>query len=195
MSKTDYKTILVQIIDKMLINEFLKKKNVGAIASTSNQVTNKMLRKIDFDKTKVIVEYGSGKRDITKQLLTQMREDATLFVFEINEQFINNLSKLDDKRLVIIRSDAEKAQIILKNRYGIEKVDYIISTIPFTFFSVRKRRRIIFRSYAFLKENGKFITSQYSWLIYNLIKKRFSESSVKISMLNVPPVFIFEGIK
>ncbi len=181
--------------EKILINELIKDKNVGAITSTSNQITKKMLSKIDFNNAKVIIEYGPGKGIITKQLLIQMREDATLFVFETNEQFINNLSKINDKRLIIINSDAEKAQIILKNRYKTEKVDYIISTIPFTFFNKRKRKRIIFMTYTLLKEKGKFITYQYSWLIYDLIKNRFSASSIKTTLLNIPPAFIIEGVK
>ena len=183
------------MVEKILINEFIKDRSVGAIMATSDFVTKKMLNKIDFHNAKVIVEYGSGKGVITKHLLSQMREDATLFIFETNEQFIEDLSKINDKRLIIINSDAEKALISLKNEHQTEEVDYIISTIPFTFMDRRKRRRIIFRSYTLLKEKGKFITYQYSWIIYHLIKSRFSTSSIKVKLFNIPPVFIIEGIK
>ncbi|OQY04061.1 MAG: hypothetical protein B6I20_03725 [Bacteroidetes bacterium 4572_117] len=181
--------------EKTLINEFIKDRNVGAITSTSGYITKKLLSKIDFDNAKVIVEYGSGKGVITKQLLSQMREDTTLFVFETNEQFIKDLSKINDKRLIIINSDAEKAQITLKNEHKTIEVDYIISTIPFTFMDRRKRKRTIFRAYALLKAEGKFITYQYSWIIYHLIKSRFYASSIKIRLFNIPPVFIIVGTK
>ena len=183
------------MLEKILINEFIKDKNVGAITSTSGYITKKMLSKIDFDNAKVIVEYGSGKGVITKYLLSQMKEDATLFAFETNERFVNDLSKINDKRLTIINSDAEKAQLTLKNEHQTEEVDYIISTIPLTFIDRKKRRRIIFRSYTLLKEKGKFITYQYSWMIYHLIKNRFSASSIKIKLFNIPPAFIIEGTK
>ncbi len=68
--------------EKILINELIKDRKVGAIASTSNQLTKRMLNKIDFEKATVLVEYGPGKGIITKQLLNLMRKDTTLFVFE-----------------------------------------------------------------------------------------------------------------
>ncbi len=181
--------------EMILIKELIKDKNVGAIVSTSKYVVKDFINKIDFEKAKVFVEYGPGKGVITKQLLNLMSEDTVLFAFETNESFINELIKINDKRLILINADAEEAKMILKNRYKIERVDYIISTIPFTFLDRKKRRRIIFRSYSLLKENGKFITYQYSLLIYHLIKERFSKSSLNATLLNVPPVFIFEGTK
>ena len=181
--------------EKILVNELVKDKNVGAVASTSIRVTKYMINKIDFDNAKLIVEYGPGKGVITRHILSQMREDAALFVFETNENFIHELAKINDKRLIIINSDAENAKMILKNRYKIEQADYIISTIPLTFLDRKKRRRIISRSYTLLKEKGKFITYQYSWLNYNLIKERFSESRIKFILLNILPAFIFVGIK
>ena len=183
------------MVEKILINEFIKDRSVGAIMATSDFVIKKMLNKIDFHNAKVIIEYGAGRGVITKNLLSQMKEDATLFVFETNEQFIKDLSKINDRRLIIINSDAEKALIILKNEHQTEEVDYIISTVPFTFMDRRKRKRTIFKSYTLLKEKGKFITYQYSWIIYHLIKSRFSESNIKIRLFNIPPVFIIVGTK
>ena len=180
---------------KILRNELINDKDIGVIASTPNHVTKKMLSKVDFDNAKVIVEYGSGKAIITKQILSLMSEDAILYVFETKEQLVNDISKINDKRLIIINSDAEKAQIVLNEKYKMEDVDYIISTLPLTFIDRRKRRRIIFRSYTLLKEKGKFITYQYSWIIYHLVKKRFSTSSIKVKLFNIPPAFIIEGIK
>ena len=181
--------------EKILIKEFIKNRKVGAIASTSKYVLKNMINKIDFDKANILIEYGSGKGIITKQLLDLMKNDAILFAFETNENFIEDMTKINDKRLIIINADAEDARIILKNRYKIKQVNYIISTIPFTLYDRRKRKRIIYRSYSMLKEKGKFITYQYSWLIYNLIKNRFSKSSIKATLFNLPPAFIFEGIK
>jgi len=178
-----------------LIKELVKDKNVGAIVSTSTYVVNDLVNKIDFDKAKVILEYGPGNGVITKQLLKSMQNDAVLFVFETNKNFVTDLLKINDKRLVIINADAEHAKLILKNRYKIEKVDYIISSIPFTFFSRRKRQKIIFRSHSLLKEQGKFITYQYTWLIYSLIKQKFTAATISTTILNIPPAFILEGIK
>ena len=183
------------MIEKVLIKEFIKDKKVGAIFSTTKHVIKKMVGNIDFDKAKILVEYGPGKGDITKNLLELMHEDAVLYVFETNERFIRELLNISDKRLVIINADAEKAQTILENRYKINKVDYIISTIPFTFFDRRKRKRVIAKTYNLLNENGKFITYQYSRLIYQLIKQKFHKTQVIAALINIPPAIIFTGIK
>ena len=179
----------------LLVNELIKDKYVGAVMTTPGHITKHLINKIDFDIAKVILEYGPGNGVITKNILNKMMLDSSLFVFETNAQFINELSEIEDKRLIIINTDAEKAQMVLKNRYKIEKVDYIISTIPFTLINRRKRRRIVFRSFSLLKEKGRFITAQYSWFIYNLIKKQSSEISIKPIFLNMPPTFIIMGIK
>ncbi len=181
--------------EKILIKEFIKDKKVGAVFSTSKHVVKKMLGSIDFDKAKLLVEYGPGKGVITTHLLERMRKDAVLFVFETNKSFIKELLNISDKRLVIINAGAEDARIILKNRYKINKVDYIISTIPFTFFDRRKRKRVITKTYNLLNENGKFITYQYTGLIYQLLKQKFHQTRVIAAILNIPPAIIFTGIK
>ena len=183
------------MIEGILLNDFIRDKKVGAVVSTSGNVTKKMMSKIDFNEAKILVEYGPGTGIITKQLLAFMREDAVLFVFETNENFVDMLCKINDNRLIIINSDAEDAQVILKNRYKLEKVDHIISSIPFTFINETKRKSIIYKTFSLLNEKGKFITYQYSLLIHNLIKKQFSETSLKFALINLPPVFIFEAIK
>jgi len=179
----------------LLLKEFIKDKKVGAVAPTSNHLTQKIITKINFENVSTIVEYGPGNGVITRILLDKMKPDAMLYVFETNNIFFNNLSEIKDKRLVIINDDAENAKNILKNSYQIEKVDYIISTIPFTFIEKRKRKRIIYKSFVLLNEKGMFITYQYSWLIFNLIKKQFKKAQWKLVLLNLPPVFIIEGIK
>ena len=181
--------------EKILIRDFIKDKKVGAVFSTGKHVIRKMLENIDFDRAKLLVEYGPGKGVITTHLLERMQKDAVLFVFETNEGFINELLKITDKRLVIINEDAEYARTILKNRYKISEVDCVISSIPFTFFDRMKRRRVISKTYKLLNESGKFITYQYTRLIYQLIKQKFHQTRVMATVINIPPAFIFIGTK
>jgi len=181
--------------DKILISEFFKDKNIGAVASASDHVVRKMLNKVDFAKADVLVEFGPGKGVITKQILAKMNKNAVLYVFETNEQLTQGLNKINDSRLSIFNEDAEKAMTVLKEKCNTKSVDYIISSIPFTFIDIKKRKRIIFNAHALLRENGKFITYQYSWLIYNILNEQFSKSSVKFGLLNIPPTFILIGLK
>lgn len=180
---------------ELYIKELVKDKKVGAITSTSDYVVKKLIEKINFKNAEIIIEYGPGNGVITKILLDNMKHDAVLYVFETNENFINDLSQIKDNRLKIINDDAENAKNIIKNKYKIEKVDYIVSTIPFTFIEKRKRKRIINNSFMLLKDKGRFITYQYSLLIFNLIKWKFKSVQWKFVLLNLPPAFIIYGIK
>lgn len=180
---------------EIFIKELVKDKNIGAITSTSGHIVQKIIEIINFSDADVLIEYGPGNGTITRILLNNMKQKAVLYVFETNNNFINDLAKIKDKRLVIINDDAENAEYILKNKYQVEKVDYIISTIPFTFIEQRKRKRIVYRSFSLLKKNGRFITYQYSWLILNLLKKQFKNVQWKLVLLNIPPAYIMCGIK
>ncbi|MCK4288980.1 MAG: hypothetical protein KAW86_07240 [Bacteroidales bacterium] len=177
------------------MKSFIKDKHVGAIFPSSKLIVKKIIDKIDFQKAKIIVEYGPGKGVITKKLLDNMHDDASLFVFETNEQFINDLFQIKDRRLIIINTSAENARLVLKNRYKTERVDYIVSTIPFTFLDRRMRRRIIYRTFTLNLLLKGFITYQYSWLIFHLINRKFKKANWKFVLLNIPPAIIFEGIK
>lgn len=183
------------MIHKNRLEKLLNKWNTASIKSRSNQVTNKVISKIDFKNANIIVEYGSGTGIVSKQILNSINKDAVLFVFETNEQCINDLILMNNRRLVIINEDVLNAQIILKNRYKIEKVDCIISSKPLLQFSTKKHKIFIDKTYNLLKENGKFITYQYTGLMNTLLKERFSRSHIKPVLKNIPPVFILEGIK
>jgi len=195
MTKKLNKLNNLEMKTKLYIKELVKDKNVGAVTSTSEHVVKKLVEKINFKNAEIIVEYGPGNGVITRILLDNMKPNAGLYVFETNKNFIDNLSQIKDNRLFIINDDAENAKFVLKNKYQVESVDYIISTIPFTFIEKRKRRKIIYKSFSLLNESGRFITYQYSWLIFNLIKRRFKSVQWKFVLLNLPPAFIIYGIK
>lgn len=179
----------------LLLQEFIKDKKVGAVMQTTRYVTRKLIEKINFQQAEVFVEYGSGKGVITKMLLDNIGPNAVLFAFETNENFIENLNEIHDSRLIVVNNDAEDAKRILKSKYQIEVVDYIISTIPFSLIEKHKRNRIINNSFKLLKEKGRFITYQYSWFIFNLMKRNFNHVNWELVLLNFPPVVIIDGIK
>ena len=179
----------------LLKKELIRGRNNEVILEVSNKLTKKMISKINFNEAEILVEYGSGTGLLTKQLLNRMNENSKLFIFETNKNFISFLSGIKDKRLEIINSDAEKAKNILLEKYNVKNVDYIISEISLNSINRRKRKRIIFKSFNLLNSKGKFITFQYFPKIKKLLKKKFSKVNIEFTLINIPPVFIFEGIK
>jgi len=158
-------------------------------------MVKRIIDKIDFDKAEIIVEYGVGNGVITKMLLNNMKPKSILFVFETNKSRVDGLLQINDKRLIIINGDAEHANLILKNRYKIESVDFVVSIIPFTFIERRKRRRIIYRTHSLLNKKGGFLNYLHSWSIFTLTTRKFQKVNWKMALLNLVPTLIITGTK
>ena len=61
-------------------------KTVGTITRSSKFLCKGMVKHVDFDNAKTIVELGAGDGVITKHILRSMRKDAILLCFEVNKK-------------------------------------------------------------------------------------------------------------
>ena len=81
---------------------------------SSRFLINRLLRRVDWSAAEVIVEYGPGVGVITAEILRRMRPDATLIVFETNDDFVAYLRKaLVDPRLHVIHGSAAEIENVL----------------------------------------------------------------------------------
>ena len=158
-------------------------------------LSENIISKINFNKTIILVQYGYTNGQIITEVLEKMNDDSLLFVFETDNKKVTDLLQLQDKRLRIYDTSAYSAKSILEKQGYLGKVDCIISTVGFSFFDSRKTRRIVFKSYALLKDDGMLFTYKYSLLIYYTIKHRFIKTKIKFKLISFSPIFIIEGIK
>lgn len=137
----------------------------GAVSETSREVEIEICNKLNPN-GKVFVEFGMGLGNITKEILDIIPADATLYSFEVNEDFCKKVkNELIDERLVIINDGAENIK-----EHVTDAVDNMVSSMPFTFFSKEKRDLILSTSKEVLKSGGFFSQILYSKIHY----KRFS---------------------
>src|SRR5438270_5512934 len=67
---------------------FLKHPNmVGWVLPSSSFLVNEVLKQIDWEQARVVVEYGPGVGAFTTRVLERMRPDAKLIALEINPDF------------------------------------------------------------------------------------------------------------
>lgn len=179
-------------LNKGFLNEFLKQGNsVGAVAPSSKQLVNKMLKPVNFKEVKCIVELGPGTGPITIELLKKMPKNSILLVFEINQEFCEKLSKnIKDERMKIIPDSAENMDVYLK-QYGIEKPDYIISSLPLAIIPKKVVENILVKAKECLREKGAYIQFQYSLNAYRKLKRLFKNVKVNFTAVNLPPAFVF----
>ncbi len=164
-------------------------RTTGTITRSSRFLCREMIRPVDFETAKIIVELGAGDGVITRHILKNMKEDALLISFEINEKFCEILREIPDKRLVVVEDSAELIGDYLKKN-GFEQADYIISGLPFLSLPKDLGTRILQKSVEFLKTGGLFVQMQYSLLLKHLYESIFDEVKVRFVPINVPPAFV-----
>ena len=176
---------------KEFFSAFLKQgKNIGAVAPSSKYLVKKMLEPIDFTDVKCIVEFGPGTGSITLELLNQMPKDSILLAFEINEEFCQMLKQIKDDRIRIISDSAENLGQYLKEN-NIEKVDYIVSSLPLAMIPNKIIDGILTEVKKLLKPKGAYIQYQYSLNAYKRLKNAFKKVAMDFTPMNIPPAFVF----
>ena len=164
---------------------------LGTLTPSSRFLSKRMLREINFSKADVIVEFGPGNGAITKYILENLSQNATLICFEINDNFYKQLEDLQHPQLIVLKASAEKIVDELK-KLNIYQVNYIISSLPLTIIPDDISNQILEKAFEILEQNGSFIQFQYSLSYFKKLKNVFKESiSLEFEPLNIPPAFIY----
>lgn len=130
----------------------------GAIFETSKKVETEVCKFLPQGNKKVIVEYGTGHGNITKQILDRISDDSILYTFEVNEEFCRYVeNEIKDNRLVVINDGAENMA-----KHITESIDSVIATIPFSFFSKEKSDIILNKTYELLNVNCFYSQALYT---------------------------------
>jgi phospholipid N-methyltransferase len=170
------------------IFQFIKKwRQVGAIMPSSIFLVEDMLEEVDWNSTRLVVELGAGSGSFTKEILKKMHPDSKLFVFEIDKVFIKKLSKIEDKRMILVPDSATNISKYLNG----EKAGAIISGIPLSNLDKKIKSEIIKDSIKNLSKDGVFLQFQYFPESYNFLKDYFNDIKVRFTLLNTPPAFFY----
>ncbi|NVJ86158.1 MAG: methyltransferase domain-containing protein [Algoriphagus sp.] len=171
----------------LLLELYSNLSTTGALTFSSKALVKKMVSQVDLKGAKLIVELGGGDGSITQGIVDEMDSDAELFVFEINESFCEVMKKqFDQKNVHIINASADEMGNFLDGR----KVDFIFSSLPFSFIPKDVTDSILTQSNKSLTIKGAFIQICYSYLLKNLFKKYFDQVSVSFTLKNLPPAFV-----
>lgn len=174
------------------LKEYIKHpRSVGAIAPSSKHLADKMVENIDFKEAKCIVEYGPGTGVFTEKLMARKREETKILLIEFNKSFCESLRNLYGykENVIIINDSAENIDKYL-NEYNIGAVDYVVSGLPFASLPREISNRILNKTLDILKNNGEFITFQYSLVKKQFFKAYFRKIDVNRTFINLPPAYI-----
>jgi len=171
----------------LLMELFTNLSTTGAVTFSSKALVKKMLSYADFKGAKLMVELGGGDGSITQGIVERMDSDAVLLVFEISQNFCDNLEKVFPQDNVrIICDSAENIDHYLND----QKADFIFSSLPLSLIPKTNRFQIYKKSKESVSESGKFIQICYSYALKFQFANHFSEIKTSFTLKNFPPAFI-----
>jgi phospholipid N-methyltransferase len=168
-------------------------REIGAMTMSSQYVVKRVITRLPKPLLRV-VEYGSGNGVMTRALLEHLSPDGTLVAIESNPLFVDELRRINDKRLEVISG---KVQDVLRVESArLLGVDAVVSSIPFSFLTADERRVVVSDTHALLASGGSFIIfHQYSWLMAEVLAEKFADTFTIFEPRNVLPCFIIDARK
>ncbi|MFV0480476.1 MAG: class I SAM-dependent methyltransferase [Campylobacteraceae bacterium] len=154
----------------------------GSILPSSKTLCLAMLDNVEWQTHKHFLELGAGNGVLTKEILSRMRSDATLVVYEIREEFVKELKAIDDPRLIVKNYSAE----YLDGNY-----DIVFSSLPLVSLPTKVSLRILKRCLDSLSgRQSTFVQFHYSPFAEKLLSRYFLWTK-KLVVKNVPPAFVY----
>jgi len=176
----------------LFFREFCKHPTmIGSIIPSSDKLIDKMLSRIDWDDTRVFVEYGPGVGTFTRPILDQLAPDGTLIAIDTNRDFIRHLEQtIDDPRLILVNGSAADVGAILA-RHGFESADYVLSGLPFSTLPPGVGPAIMRETHSILRPGGAFVIYKYALMVLRLLKPYFATIDRDFEPINIPPAQVF----
>jgi len=180
----------------MFFRGFLKRPvMVGAVAPSSRFTINKMLAPVDWENTKLFVEYGPGVGTFTRPILDKLSADGKLIVIDTNPDFIRYLKQsIPDPRLIAVHGSAADVKRIIKD-HGFEHADYIASGLPFSTLPPGVGGEIGAATGRAIRDGGAFLVYQFSPKVRQFIAPHFERLVRGFEWVNVPPATLFWAYK
>jgi phospholipid N-methyltransferase len=164
---------------------------VGSVIPSSRVLIDKMLGPVDWETTKLFVEYGPGVGTFTRPVLQRLAPDATLVTIDTNPDFTRYLKQsIDDPRLVAVNGSAADVENILAER-DLGQADYVLSGLPFSTLPPGVGDDIAKATAKVIRPGGAFLVYQFSPKVLDFIKPHFAPIKRGFEWVNVPPAVLF----
>lgn len=170
---------------------------VASIVPSSRILIDRVARRFDFSKPRLIVEFGPGEGCHTRELVRRMHPDSRLILFELDPELAAHLREQfrDDPRIEVLNEDAQRLPQVLEER-GLPNCDYVLSGIPFSILEIGRKRELLKKIYDSLapSPDSAFIIYQ----VTNELRQHatlFPRLKSEYCLQNIPPMFIIAFFK
>ncbi len=170
-------------------------KQIGHFLPSSKALINSIAKASKLKLAQRIVELGSGTGGTSVGILSEMDKKAQLCAIEIDPVFTEYMTKnIVDNRLIVRTDGAQNLNNILID-LSWQKVDVVISGIPFSTLPKSITQDIIQSIYDSLKPGGLFVAYQLKDRVSSLATPLFGPPQIQWEYKNLPPMRIFSWQK
>jgi phospholipid N-methyltransferase len=176
----------------MFFSGFLKHPvMVGSIVPSSDRLIRKMLGPVDWQNTKLFVEYGPGVGTFCRAILDRMAPDAKYIAIDTNPDFIRYLRHtITDPRFFAVHGSAADVEQIVAD-HGFEKADYVLSGLPFSTLPPGVGPAIGKATHEVLRPGGAFLVYQFSPKVKDFLTPHWQRIDHDMEWWNVPPAQLY----
>ncbi len=168
---------------------------VGSVIPSSKTLINKMLAPVDWENTKLFVEYGPGVGTFCRPILERLAPDATLIAIDTNPDFVDYLTReIRDPRFHVVNGSAADVESIIAEK-GFDKADYVVSGLPFSTLPDGVGDEIGAATGRVVRPGGAFLVYQFSPKCRDYIEPNFDRIDKDREWWNIPPAVLFWGWK
>ena len=168
-----------------------KLSKTGAVRKTPSRVIDTILSQIERKPQLNVIELGAGKGEVTHRIIDkQQNAGITYYAFE-----------LDGVLAGILEQSSPKIKVLKENAFEFRKnipenfqADYIICSIPISFYKRAQLAELLSQFRQTLKEDGKLFIIYHAFWLTGFIKKYLP--GVRFRMfLTLPPYFLISTDK
>lgn len=173
-------------------NFFRHPREMGALFATGKSYSRLACKQVDWSKVKYIAELGAGDGAVTKYIITNLRQDQKLLVFEKNDTLFPVLQeRFGNQANVVLIHDSAEYLLKYAEENAIKQFDVIFSEVPLVSLPKQIGENIIQAVLKTLKPSGLYLQIQYSIFSLSKLKKLFNSVKVKFTPFNLPPAFLY----
>ncbi|MGI5491242.1 class I SAM-dependent methyltransferase [Microtetraspora malaysiensis] len=132
---------------------------VGAIAPSSPSLARALTAVVPTSGTPVVVELGPGTGSISDAIRERLSPGARHLAVEIEPDLVTHLRRTKPWMETIYGDAADLGALLA--RAGVDRVDAIVSTLPWSLFPARRQERILGEVSRALAPTGAFTTVTY----------------------------------
>ena len=177
--------------------------HVGALAASSSYLAEMTTNAAHLENATVAVEFGPGTGVITRKILDKVPPEAKVMTVEIREDFVNTMRE-KYPNVPTVHGSAEDTAQHLRELFGVEHCDRIVSGLPWAGFSEALQDRLLDGVEEALEPGGRFVTYTYFQSPFlpggkrfrRKLNERFSEvGQTSMVWINLPPAFVYWAVK